>query len=217
MQQIEKHLISIANKYSIPKIVLYGSRARGDFMPQSDIDLAIYGEFNPQQECQIKNEVDSIPTLLKIDLLFCHRCTNFELLKNIQKEGIVIMSKLEIKKRNLSEAIARLEESIQSYKTTDDDIIRDGMIQRFEFTIELAWKTLRVYLIEQGFIDLTSPKIVLRESFSAGLIQNQEVWLQMLQDRNQTSHMYDENIANEIAERIVTSYFNAFERLLTTI
>lgn len=214
MKEITRHLIAIANKYSISKLVLYGSRARGDFTPQSDIDIAIYGNLSPEQELNIKDEIESIPTLLKIDVLFCHRCTNQGLLKNIQKEGVILMDKLEAKKENFSNAVIRLEESIESYNNLNDTVIRDGMIQRFEFSIELAWKTIRAYLIEQGFSDLNSPKMVLKEAYSSGIITDQEIWIQMLQDRNQTSHMYSEDIACEIANRIIHSYLEAFKQLL---
>lgn len=217
METVKRDLVAIANRYPVSKLVLYGSRARGDFSPRSDIDVAVYGSFSPQEELKLKGEIDEIPTLLNIDLVFCHRCTNKKLLENIEKEGVVLLNKLESKKENFKRAVLRLKESIQSYQTNHDDIVRDGMIQRFEFTIELAWKTIRAYLIDQGFTDLTSPKMVLKQAYSAQLIQNQESWLQMLQDRNQTSHMYNENTANEIASRIIESYLICFEQLLNVI
>ena len=79
----------------------------------------------------------------------------------------------------------------------------DATIQRFEFTIELFWKLLKRILDSKG-VDVRYPKDVLRESFSGGLIHNETVWLSMLEDRNQTSHTYDEALADEIYKRIKT-------------
>ena len=87
-----------------------------------------------------------------------------------------------------------------------DELRRDGLIQRFEFTFELAWKSLKEYLEAQGFAGLTTPRQVLREAYAAELIGDEEAWLSMLDARNRTSHIYDENISAEIAGRICAEY-----------
>ena len=87
-----------------------------------------------------------------------------------------------------------------------DELRRDGLIQRFAFTFELAWKSLKEYLEAQGFARLTTPREVLREAYAAELIDGEAVWLSMLDARNQASHLYDEDVSAEIAARICGEY-----------
>ena len=88
----------------------------------------------------------------------------------------------------------------------------DASIQRFEFTIELFWKLLKRILESRG-LEVPYPKNVLQAAYAGGLIDNEEIWLQMLIDRNQTSHTYNEVLANEIFERIKV-YTPAFRKAL---
>lgn len=91
----------------------------------------------------------------------------------------------------------------------------DATIQRFEFTFELAWKFLKDYFFEQG-IELNYPKEVLQEAFNVNLINNEIIWIQMLKDRNMTSHTYDEKLADEIYIKI-KSYVPELRNLLNKI
>jgi nucleotidyltransferase substrate binding protein (TIGR01987 family) len=128
------------------------------------------------------------------------------------------MSKLSVKVINFAKALDRLREAVKEYKKLDaGDVIRDGMIQRFEFTYELAWKTTKEYLEDMGLVDRNSPKAVIREASAQKLITNEPVWLLMLNDRKQTSHVYNEEIAVEIAARISNSYIGEFEKLLSEL
>ncbi len=77
----------------------------------------------------------------------------------------------------------------------------DATIKRFEFTFELAWKTLRTYFLNQG-LKLNSPKAVLQQAFLHRFIPDENIWLQMLHDRNLSSHEYGESLAQEIYQRI---------------
>jgi nucleotidyltransferase substrate binding protein (TIGR01987 family) len=80
----------------------------------------------------------------------------------------------------LKEAVDRLDEGI---KKTEDQLDRDGVIQRFEFTFELLWKTLRLFLLQEG-ISIRSPKEAHKETYRFGLIDNEDLFLNMLDDRN---------------------------------
>jgi len=73
----------------------------------------------------------------------------------------------------------------------------DGTIQRFEFTFELTWKTLKAFLEDQG-IPCYSPRSCLKEAFKAGWIEDEEGWLALLKSRNLTAHVYSEDMAKEI-------------------
>ena len=102
------------------------------------------------------------------------------------------MDKFEIKLNNYRNALARLHEAIKESKSTESLTVRDGVIQRFEFTSELAWKTIREYLLSQEVTDINSPKRVMIEAYNNELITDEEGWIQVLHDRNSTSHIYDE-------------------------
>lgn len=124
------------------------------------------------------------------------------------------MSK-ESKLSNFNRALLRLKEAVQEYKKSNSsDVVRDGLIQRFEFTYELAWKSTKVCLEEMGIVDKNSPKAVIKEAFAQKIIINENNWLLMLKDRNITSHVYEEALAQEIAERIANCYIQEFELLL---
>lgn len=128
------------------------------------------------------------------------------------------MSKLETKLTNFNNALNRLKEAIAEFNNyTSSDVIRDGVIQRFEFTYELAWKTTKEYLEDIGITDKTSPKAVIKEAYAQKLITNESNWLLMLNDRNLTSHVYKEEMAEEIAERIVNTYASEFDNLLNEL
>ena len=125
------------------------------------------------------------------------------------------MSKLKVKLINFRNALQRLKEAAKELKQNNaGDVVRDGVIQRFEFTYELAWKTTKEYLEDIGIVDRNSPKAVIKEAYAQKLIVNEENWLLMLNDRNMTSHVYKEEMAEEIAERIINCYINEFELLL---
>ena len=112
------------------------------------------------------------------------------------------MSPRKTKRGNFLRAVSRLEAAVQDYQQYNMESIRDGMIQRFEFSFELAWKSLKEYMAEQGVADLQFPKQVLQEAYAAGLIDHEDIWLEMLRARNSMSHIYDDELAAKIAQRI---------------
>jgi nucleotidyltransferase substrate binding protein (TIGR01987 family) len=118
--------------------------------------------------------------------------------------------------QNYTRALTKLREGILRYDEADD-LGRDGLIQRYEFTFELAWKTLKVLFEDEGLIGLNSPKTVLKEALGAGLIDDEELWLKMLADRNSTAHIYSEQMAIEICNKIRQSHVIALERLAVQI
>lgn len=99
--------------------------------------------------------------------------------------------KAESKKKQLKEALEELEKALKEPET---DISRDASIKRFEFTMELAWKYMQTYVNEQG-IESYGPNNSIREAAKLGLINNAEKWLEFAKMRNQTSHIYDEKMA----------------------
>ena len=126
------------------------------------------------------------------------------------------MSEPKLKVNNFNNALDRLKEGIAKYDEADD-LSRDGVIQRFEFTFELAWKTLKAVFEDEGLTGLNSPKTVLREAFAAELIKDDELWLAMLNDRNSTAHIYSEQLAIEISHNIQDKYVIELANLLEEI
>lgn len=100
---------------------------------------------------------------------------------------------------NLGRALQRLKEALG--ETPTNSLYVDGTIQRFEFCIELFWKTFKRLLASEG-IEATTPKECLKKAYQVRWIDNEEAWLQMLRDRNETFHDYDEESANRIYNHI---------------
>lgn len=113
---------------------------------------------------------------------------------------------------DLEKAINRLEEAIEESKKIDFSTLKDGVIQRFEFALELSWKTLKHFLNSEGVEAATTPKSTVKEAFKSGVLKNIDIWLEMLDDRNLTSHIYNQAIAEEIYERIVLKYCGELRR-----
>ncbi|MBU0694088.1 MAG: nucleotidyltransferase substrate binding protein [Candidatus Omnitrophica bacterium] len=109
--------------------------------------------------------------------------------------------------------VIKLKEGISS---AESELEKDGVIQRFEFTFELLWKSLKVFLKENG-IEVRTPRESLKEAFRIGWIREEKVFLDMLEDRNKTSHIYDQETAQEIFERIKERYFQAIEGVLCVL
>ena len=123
------------------------------------------------------------------------------------------MSDLQTKKERFKNALKRLEDAVASYEKLPDDVKKDGVIQRFEFCTELSWKTIRAYLIDQGAAEMRGPKAVLREAYEFEIIDDEKIWIAVLDDRNLTSHVYDEKTADEIFSRICGNYLPVFKKL----
>ena len=94
-----------------------------------------------------------------------------------------------------------------------DELDKDGVIQRFEFTIELLWKALRIILKYEN-IEVNSPRDSFKEGFRLGIINDEKTFLSMLEDRNLTSHIYDQDTSETIFKRIKEKYIPVLENIL---
>ncbi len=113
----------------------------------------------------------------------------------------------------LKSAFARLKESIPQVQNQLD---KDGVIQRFEFVFELVWKTLKDYAEDKGRFDAASPKDAFRVAADLGLIDNPLIWFDFLKFRNEATHLYDEQKANDIFLQI-PKFIDAVENLISKI
>ena len=123
------------------------------------------------------------------------------------------MDKFQIRLDNYKKALFLLHEAIEESRFNMSKTLRDGLFHRFEFTAELAWKTVREYLLQQEILDINSPKSVMSEAYNNRIVTDELGWLQILRDRNSTSHIYDEEDAQEIYKRIISSHILLFDKL----
>ena len=90
------------------------------------------------------------------------------------------------------------------------EVVKEGIIQRFEYTHELAWNVIKDYAFYQGNSTIGGSRDATREALQLQLLENGHVWMEMIASRNSTSHTYDEDIANDIFKRISESYYPEF-------
>lgn len=92
-KELFAQIAELGAKYSADKIVLFGSRARGDHTERSDIDIAVYGLLLERQ-CDFSEELDNLPTLLEFDVVYVGEATSKELLKEIEKDGVALYEQI---------------------------------------------------------------------------------------------------------------------------
>ena len=112
---------------------------------------------------------------------------------------------------NYKKALAQLTKFIDEDEL--NELEKQGLIKAFEYTHELAWNLLKDYLQDQGIQNITGSKDSVREAFKVGLIEDGESWMDMIKDRNQTVHTYNESTAEAIATNIQTRFFALFVTL----
>lgn len=114
--------------------------------------------------------------------------------------------------QNYKKALSQLEKFIAQYHNLNE-LEKQGLIQSFEYTYELAWKTIKDFYENQGEINIQGSKDAFRIAFNRHLINNGEQWMQMMEDRNLTTHSYDETISNNIIQNIYQNYIHLFRYL----
>ncbi len=130
------------------------------------------------------------------------------------------MKKFQDKLEKLNLAYNSLKEMIEFGNTANisleklNEALRDSIIKKFEYTFELSWKTIKAYLEEEGYEEITSPKKVLKQAFESNIIIDEEVWSNMLEARNSTSHTYDEKKAIYYEDVIKNQYIKKLDELI---
>ena len=114
---------------------------------------------------------------------------------------------------NLDRALTRLEEALAV--DLSNPMAIDATIQHFEFSIELFWKTIKRCLALQG-IETNTPRASLKAAYQIGWLNDESAWLEMLKDRNETSHIYDENTALRIYQHI-KAHFSEMRAVYQTL
>jgi nucleotidyltransferase substrate binding protein (TIGR01987 family) len=214
---------SIILKYARPeRIYLYGSSANGEFEETSDIDIA-YSDKDFRSNNDILEEVQQISTLLKIDvsnLAFCEE----RFVNRVISKGKILYSgtkklRFDDGLYNFTKALERLKSACnrkdEIFNEGFSDLYLDIIVKRFEFTYEMSWKAIKRYLDFIG-ISVKNPRDSFKEAYIQNLFTDEAVWLNMIEQRNLSSHIYDESEISSILG-IINDYLNAFEELLNNL
>lgn len=133
------------------------------------------------------------------------------------------MKKFKNKLDKLNDSIISLKEMVEFSNEIDlsmekmEEAIRDSVIKKFEYTFELTWKTIKAYLESEGYEEFASPKKVLKQAFEISLINNEELWSNMLEARNNMAHTYDEEKAIYYCDVIKTKYIIEISSLVNKL
>jgi nucleotidyltransferase substrate binding protein (TIGR01987 family) len=111
---------------------------------------------------------------------------------------------------NLEKAFLFLERA--TLKSELNELEAAGLVQSFEFTFELAWKTLKDYLTEQAFT-VQSPRETIKQAFQSNYLKDGHTWMEMLEQRNLLTHTYNEEQAKAATQLICCSYFPALRQV----
>lgn len=115
---------------------------------------------------------------------------------------------------NYKKALSQLGDAVEIVKKRELSILeKQGVIQAFEYTHELAWKTLKDFLEDRGNRDIYGSRDATKKAFSLGLIEKGDIWMEMIKSRNLTSYTYNEDIADDIISIIKKLYFDEFKNL----
>lgn len=133
----------------------------------------------------------------------------FGLSENIYEK--IMIKRYNERKVDYHNAVLRLQEAILEEPTP---LEVDGILHRFEFTFELAWKTIKDYLEYMGFIEkIGSPREVIQTAFKQGMIEDGEKWIDMMLSRNALSHLYDEEESRKIYQKVQAKYITLLKGL----
>lgn len=199
---------TIILKYAKPtRIYLYGSQANGEATKSSDIDIA-YDDENFKDHYLIDDEIKNINTLIKLDVKNIAK-TEERFKNRVKSTGRVLYSSTKQLRAqdglyNFSNALDRFVSAVDRYEEFKnegfEDVYLDLIVKRFEFTYEMSWKALKRYLEFLGF-EPKNPRATFKEAYSQGLIEDEDTWLEMIEQRNLTSHIYDESEIEEILNK----------------
>lgn len=118
---------------------------------------------------------------------------------------------------NFEKAFYQLKQAVETYDDDADNIIKEGIIQRFEFTHELAWKVMKDFLDYEGFQNITGSRSATRGAFNIDLLENGQAWMDMIESRNKTVHTYQETILELEYKKVVGPYFDCFCNFYATM
>jgi len=211
----------ILKHVSPTRIYLFGSRVTGEAKPESDYDFAFDAPDADSAALQaIRDDLEQLHTLYRIDVANIAKA-DLRFASRVRDTGIVIYSAT--KELRAQDGLMYFERALERFRIVvaerdrwvaegNGDIVLDVAVKRFEFTYEMAWKALKRFLDYLG-IDARAPRPVFKEAYAQGLLPNEQVWLDMIEMRNLSSHVYDEQEISQILSEL-ERYLAAFDSLL---
>jgi len=119
---------------------------------------------------------------------------------------------------NYEKAVTVLENAFRINQERElTELERMGLIQSFELAFELAWNLMKDFLHSEGVFDIVGSKGAIKQAFSKGIIENGEIWIDMINRRNETSHCYDEAIAIRVVTEVTHSFVAELKNFLATM
>lgn len=211
-KKIERELISSAKHFGLRKLILFGSRARGNNRERSDIDLAAQGGDISEFAAAVEEKVE---TLLSFDIINLDDDLAEDFKAEIERDGIILYEEIPVAVKKFDAFNKSLAILLRANREINDEIYRMGIIGQFHLTFELSWKALREVLLIHGVSEAISgsPREIIKAGYKFNFISDENIWLDMLKRRNQTIHVYDEGIALELIDLIFDKYFAAFVNL----
>ena len=200
------------------RIYLYGSQANGEATATSDVDIA-FDDADFRDWGALEEALDALPALVKVDVKNLHGCEE-RFVNRVRSTGKVLYSankalRFEDGLHNFSRALERFAATAEGraryIEDGYDDVYLDILVKRFEFTYETAWKAIKRHLDFHG-LDCTSPRSCFREAYAQRLIDDQSLWLDMIETRNLSSHVYSEEEVSGLLDKAL-DYLAAFRGL----
>ena len=206
------------------RVYLFGSRVTGEAKPESDYDFAFDAAGADSHALQaIRDALEALPTLYRIDVSNIAKA-EARFANRVRDTGLVIYSAT--KELRAQDGLMYFERALERFRIVvtererwiaegHGDIVLDVAAKRFEFTYEMAWKALKRVLDYLG-IDARAPRPIFKEAYAQGLLRDEQVWLDMIEMRNLSSHIYDEHEISRILTEL-ERYLAAFESLLAEL
>ncbi|MCK9283715.1 MAG: HI0074 family nucleotidyltransferase substrate-binding subunit [Rhodocyclaceae bacterium] len=203
------------------RIYVFGSRVTGEAKAGSDYDFAFDAQGGSTSALQaIREEIDHLHTLYRIDVTNIADADS-RFANRVRDTGVVIYSST--KELRAQDGLMYFDRALTRFRRVvierarwiaegNGDIVLDVAAKRFEFTYEMAWKALKRVLDYLG-IDARSPRAVFKEGYAQGLLKDEQVWLDMIEMRNLSSHVYDQHEISRILVEL-ERYLAAFDALL---
>ena len=218
-----REIKEIILRHAMPqRIYVFGTEASGEARSDSDIDIAFDDPAKPSLE-PIREEIERLSSLVKVDIHNLAECEP-RFVNRVQSTGRSIYSatkalRLEDGLHNYDNALARFASVVERRAEFEEDgygdVYLDLVVKRFEFTFEMSWKAMKRALAFLG-LECKSPRGCIQESYAQGLIQDEAVWLNMIEMRNLSSHNYDEAEIRILLDRM-QAYKNGFLSLQTRL
>ncbi len=215
INQVKAIILQYAN---LERIYVYGSQLDMTTPRTSDIDIA-YDDKDCKQGHLILADVEKLNTLVKIDVKNIAMCEE-RFANRVKDTGRVIFSKnkklrAEDGLYNFSNALKKFSYAIEKEQELKEegfaDLYLDLIVKRFEFTYEMSWKAIKRYLEFLGF-EIKNPRMAFKEGFAQGLCEDEQIFLDMIEQRNLSSHIYDEYEISDILYKL-KDYELAFKQL----